>query len=154
MGLLFGSRPAARDSARALTLDSLGVSRGTAGSSGQPATPQTSLRFSAVWAALRLRADLISTLPVDVFRTAPDGAQVSAPGTRLFKRPADDILWPEWLYSTQMDLDRYGNCFGLIERRPQFGQIFRLNHPRLVRQNVQASPDTTQDPVDLAAVAA
>ena len=117
MGLLFGSRPAARDSARALTLDSLGVSRGTAGSSGQPATPQTSLRFSAVWAALRLRADLISTLPVDVFRAAPDGAQVSAPGTRLFKRPADDILWPEWLYSTQMDLDRYGNCFGLIEAR-------------------------------------
>lgn len=103
------------------------------------------MRFSAVWAALRLRADLISTLPVDVLRDAPGGGgQVAAPKTRLFTRPADGILWPEWMYSTQMDLDRHGNCAGLIEARESGYPVqiepwdssavtFRLKGRRIVR---------------------
>lgn len=113
MGLLVGRRA----QTRAVTLDSVGVRpRGGAMAAGQPATPEQAMRFSAVWAALRLRSDLISTLPVDVFRKVGD-AQVPAPGTRLFTRPAEGILWPEWMYATQMDLDRYGNDFGHIEAR-------------------------------------
>lgn len=75
------------------------------------------MRFSALWAALRLRADLISTLPMDVFRYDRDGAQVPAPATPLFRRPSAGMLWHEWMYSSQMDLDRYGNCFGQIVAR-------------------------------------
>lgn len=115
MGLLFGSR-GSRDQSRGLLQD-LGVPMRGAGTRATPATPENALRFSALWAALRLRADLISTMPVDVFRYAPDGAQVPAPKTALFKRPADGVLWHEWVYSSQMDLDRYGNCFGRIVAR-------------------------------------
>lgn len=107
-----------RSQSRALTLGDAGVpSRGGAGRLGRPARSDEALRFSAVWASLRLRADLISTLPVDVFRRTADGGQVEAPASRLFRRPAEDMLWPEWLYATQMDLDRHGNCAGFIEAR-------------------------------------
>lgn len=109
MGLLFGRR--------ALTLGDAGVPDRRSSGTGHPAIPSEALRFSAVWAALRLRADLISTLPIDVFRLDATGAQVPAPATRLFTRPAEDMLWQEWLYSTQVDLDRYGNCFGQIQAR-------------------------------------
>lgn len=124
MGLLFGSRT------RAATLPSLlqaaGIDPRSAGAGGTPATPEESLRFSALWAALRLRSDLISTLPVDGFRYAPDGAQVPAPLSSLFRRPADGILWHEWLYSSQMDLDRYGNFFGQIVARDQAGYPLQI----------------------------
>ncbi len=38
-------------------------------SGGVYVSTDTALRTSAVWACLRLRADLISSFPVDVFRT-------------------------------------------------------------------------------------
>jgi HK97 family phage portal protein len=119
MGLLFGSRAPQE---RALTLTDMGVpERTVAGTTGQPATPDRAMRFSAVWAALRLRSDLISTLPVDVFRRTSDGAQVPAPGSALFTQPASGMRLDEWLYATQMDLDRYGNCFGHIVARDAAG---------------------------------
>ncbi len=133
-----------RGERRALTLGEVGVPpRPGAGRSGRPASAGEALRFSAVWAALRLRADLISTLPVDVFRKV-SGGQVEAPSSRLFRRPADGILWPEWMYSTQMDLDRHGNCTGLIEATEQGYPVqiepwdtsqvtFRLKGRRVVR---------------------
>lgn len=41
-------------------------------------TNETALRHSAIWACLRLRANLVSTMPVDLFRRV-DGIQVEVP---------------------------------------------------------------------------
>lgn len=79
----------------------------------QPVTPSTSLRVSAVWACLRLRADLISTLPVDVFRKV-EGRAVEVPKPPVMVRPSSLLSWNEWMYASQFDLDRYGNAFGQI----------------------------------------
>lgn len=111
MSLLFARRAAAN-------IDSLIPPR--ADGRGRPASESDALRHSAVWAALRLRADLISTLPVDVFRRV-DGVQVAAPGSRLLSQPAAGMDIGEWVYSSQMDLDRYGNCFGEIVERDALG---------------------------------
>lgn len=107
-----------RSQQRAVTLSGAGVESrsGRGRATGAPASVETALRFSAVWGALRLRSDLISTLPVDVFRKVGK-AQVAAPKSRLFTRPAEDMLWTEWFAATQMDLDRYGNALGHIEAR-------------------------------------
>ncbi|MEN6333507.1 MAG: phage portal protein [Phycisphaerales bacterium] len=79
--------------------------------------PDKALRNSAVWAALRLRADLVSSTPADIYRRV-DGVQVEVPNrSRLF----DPTLLPEWLYSTQFDLDRFGNAFGIITERDRAG---------------------------------
>ncbi len=76
-------------------------------------TDESALRHSAVWACLRLRANLISTMPVDVFRKVGDlSVEVTKPA--LLTQPAPDTDITEWLWSSQYDLDRYGNAFGII----------------------------------------
>lgn len=93
---------------------------GRYGQNGRPVqvTAESALRSSAVWACLRLRADLISTMPVDVYKNDQTGVQVEVPAPQLFKTPGGpNVPMTEWLYSTQVDLDRYGNAFGLITAR-------------------------------------
>lgn len=85
-------------------------------------TPDHALRNSAVWACLRLRADLLSTLPLNVFRKAkmPDGSQIDlpAPTPPVLRYPGGATCGiVEWNYSTQIDLDRVGNTIGIITAR-------------------------------------
>jgi phage portal protein BeeE len=78
---------------------------------------ETALRHSAVWACLRLRANLVSTMPVDLYRRV-NGQQVEMPKPAVLVNPGGDRVGiSEWMYSTQFDLDRAGNCFGLITAR-------------------------------------
>jgi HK97 family phage portal protein len=89
-------------------------------------TNETALRHSAVWAALRLRANLISTMPVDLYRRI-DGAQVEVPKPPVLVNPGgDSVDIQEWLYSTQFDLDRAGNAVGLITARDGLGFPARI----------------------------
>jgi len=86
-------------------------------SKGTSVTSDTALRHSAVWACLRLRADLISTMPLDCYRRV-DGYQVETPKPAILTNPSGErVDITEWLYSSQVDLDRYGNAFGLITER-------------------------------------
>ena len=92
---------------------------GRLGSGAATVTGDTSLRSSAVWAALRLRANLISTLPIDTFkRDAVTGLHVSLGNPRVrWVNGGQEVRWDEALYATQMDLDRSGNAFGVITKR-------------------------------------
>jgi len=75
------------------------------------------LRHSAYWACLRLRADLVSTMPIDVFRRV-GGIQVEMPKPPVLQMPGgSNCEIEEWLYSTQVDLDSTGNTFGIIKAR-------------------------------------
>lgn len=75
------------------------------------------MRHSAVWACLRLRGNLVSTLPVDVFRRV-GGIQVEMPKPPVLISPGGKrVGMAEWMYSSQVDLDRSGNSFGLITAR-------------------------------------
>jgi HK97 family phage portal protein len=85
-------------------------------------TADTALRHSAVWAALNLRAGLVSTLPLDIYRRV-NGTQVTCPVPEVLRNPAgksvsvpgDGLI--EWLFATQFDLDRTGNAIGRITAR-------------------------------------
>lgn len=80
-------------------------------------TNETALRNSAVWACLRLRADLMSTFPIDVYRYV-QGIQVEVPKPPVLVSPGGaEVGIREWVYSTEFDLDRGGNCFGIITER-------------------------------------
>ncbi|MFK0155381.1 phage portal protein [Streptomyces sp. NPDC090493] len=80
-------------------------------------TNDTALRHSAVWAALRLRADLVSMMPIDVYRSV-QGLQVEVPKPPVLVTPGgNEVGIKEWMYSTEFDLDRSGNCFGIITER-------------------------------------
>ncbi|MGC9538510.1 phage portal protein [Streptomyces sp. UG1] len=89
-------------------------------------TNETALRHSAVWACLRLRANLISTMPVDVYRKV-GGIQVEVPKPPVLVTPGGgEVEMPEWMYSSQFDLDRAGNAVGLITARDGLGLPARI----------------------------
>lgn len=84
---------------------------------GTRVTPETALRHSAVWACRRLRADLVSTMPVDVFRDV-DGVPFEMRKPPIFVTPGgESVDWCEWAYSTTDDLDATGNTYGVITER-------------------------------------
>ncbi|MGW1295152.1 phage portal protein [Streptomyces sp. NPDC002533] len=89
-------------------------------------TPDTALRNSAVWACLRLRANLISTMPVDLYRRV-GGIQVEVPKPPVLINPGgDEVDMVQWLFSTQWDLDRSGNSFGIITAQDGLGFPARI----------------------------
>jgi HK97 family phage portal protein len=82
-----------------------------------------SMQASVVWAAVRLRSNLISSLPVDVFKDypgvpvptrMPKPTVLSTPYTWAAGHP---MSIGDWLYATQSDLDRDGNAVGIILER-------------------------------------
>lgn len=100
-------------------------------------TSDSALRHSAVWACVRLRANLISTMPVDVFRRV-EGMQVEAAKTPILVNPGGERVGiQEWLYSTQSDLDRGGNCFGIISERDGQNLPRRIDLVPLAESSVQ-----------------
>lgn len=86
---------------------------GVAGAAGV-VSRQESLQASVKWACLRLRADLVSTMPVDVFRQQPGGLMTPAPRPPVLSMPCGQWDWSDWAFQTQWDLDDVGNAFGLI----------------------------------------
>ena len=88
---------------------------------GSIITEQTAMEHSAVWAAIRLRADLLSTMPIDAYRyayiTDDEKIQIEAPLSPFMSAPA----FMEWLYSSQVELDRSGNSIGIIREVDKAG---------------------------------
>lgn len=80
----------------------------------------TSLQSSVKWACQRLRADLVSTMPLDVFRQA-NGTRVEVPRPPVLVKPDGRIDLTEWLNASQFDLDDVGNTFALIKQRDRLG---------------------------------
>lgn len=124
MSLFFGRRQQQREASLS-TLEQLQSLRGRRVGSVN-VTHDTALRHSAVWAALRLRANLISSLPVDVFRVA-GALQVEVGRPPLLIEPSPGWSFGAWMWATQFDLDRYGNTIGLIVERDALGLPKRVD---------------------------
>lgn len=89
----------------------------------------TALRHSAVWACCRLRANLVSTLPLDVFRAVeglPEPVEVPKPPV-LIAPGGDEMDYHAWMFATQFDLDRTGNSVGVIAERDRYGFPARID---------------------------
>lgn len=86
-------------------------------------TQQTALKNSVWWGGLSLRANIVSTLPVDVVRDTGEGItqSVKNPGP-LVTTPWINVDITEFLYSIQFDMDRYGNAIGIIRERNALGK--------------------------------
>jgi len=81
----------------------------------------SALRQSTVWAALSLRASQLATMPVDVFRRV-NGVQIETGKPALFDLPGGPgCMLNEWLFSSQVDIDRAGNTVGVIVERDGAG---------------------------------
>jgi HK97 family phage portal protein len=100
-------------------------------------TQDTALRNSIWWACLQLRANVISTFPLDVFRPREGlGIPVNSPG-RFFSEPAPGLDRTEYLFGTSIDLDRYGNSIDIIAGRNSYGKITEIQ-PVVMGADVRA----------------
>lgn len=79
---------------------------------GMTVTPDQALRLSAVWSCVRLLADTVSTMPVDVYR---DGKNIATPP--LLVQPAAGQHRHDWLYQVMVSLLLRGNAYGIITAR-------------------------------------
>jgi HK97 family phage portal protein len=109
---------------------------------GQPVTPDRALRLGVVFACVRLLADSVSTLPIDVFR---DDERDPLPTPRLLQRPsADHPDLSDWLWAVMACLLTRGNCWGMISDRSGGGllpaQVDLLDPDRVSVQEDWDSP--------------
>jgi HK97 family phage portal protein len=89
--------------------------------SGQSVTPDRALRLSTVWGCVRLLADSVSTLPLQVFR---DDERDPLPTPRLLQRPsADHPELADWLWAIMASLLLRGNAWGMITDRSGAGLL-------------------------------
>lgn len=101
------------------------IPRRAAGGGVRTVTGDAAMRNSAVWACLRLRANLISMMPVDVYRNV-EGRQVAMVTPPVLESPDGVLDIGEWMFSSQMDLDRFGNDVGLVTARDAAGRPARI----------------------------
>jgi HK97 family phage portal protein len=94
-----------------MTLEELLAESGTPTYAGMPVTADSSLRLSAVWAAVRLLADSVATLPLDVYRV---GEREPLPTPPLLRAPAAGWALHEWLEAVMRSLLLRGNAYGVI----------------------------------------
>lgn len=113
-------------------------------------TSDQAMRQSVVWAAMRLRADLVSMMPVDVFRRSPGLAvPVAVPTPRVLVEPSSTAEGhpmgiAEWLYSSQMSLDGHGNNVGIIRAFDALGlpAVIDLVNPNDVSMRIKGGKVT------------
>ncbi len=121
---------------RALTLEQLLRDDRGATLAGVRVGPDQALRLSAVWACVRLLSDIVSTLPVDVYRR---GSRDPLPLPPLLVEPAAGVARHEWLEAVMRSLLLRGNAYGLITARSGAtllpAQVELLN-PDVVTQRV------------------
>lgn len=108
-----------------------------------PVTSDSALRHSAVWACLRIRADLISTFPLDVFRRVQGARPVEVPKPPVLVDPGGERWdYQDWMYASQVDLDRAGNVLGLITERDGGNRPARIDLQALGDWTVREVRDT------------
>lgn len=108
-------------------------------------TPESARKSSAVWAAQRLRANLISQTPVDVYRTV-GGRRVEAPKPAFLQDPeGNGFGLQDWLFATQLDLDGYGNCVGVITARTPAGRVAQVQMASMATVQVSGKGPDIKD---------
>jgi phage portal protein BeeE len=124
-------------------LDVLGRPR-RATKSSPVVTADSAMTLGAVWACVRLLADNVSGLPVDVYRRGTESRVEVNPPPSLVASPSAIVSRSTWLYQHMVSFLIRGNVYGI---RTQFGADgwatkIELVHPdsMQVRQPDQLAP--------------
>lgn len=99
--------------------EATGGRRGLAGRGHRHVGWSGALSIPAVWSACRLRANVIASLPVQVFRDR-DGLPQRVPGSAVpgvLTQPSAVFDMVSWLHASQLSLDLRGNAYGRILSR-------------------------------------
>lgn len=93
--------------------------------SGERVTVDSALQLSTVYGCVRLIADGISTLPLDVFRRLGDGSSQEVPTPAWLEYPTVDLTMTEWLGQILVAMLTEGNA-PFVVTRSDSGAIVEL----------------------------
>ena len=89
---------------------------------GVPVTPTTAFQATAIFAAIRVLSDAISSLPLKVYEKIPGGGRREArehPVWRLLHESPHDLFTPSAFFSTQIiDAGLWGNSYAILKFGP------------------------------------
>lgn len=143
MGLFSGARAQQRSGDLPSSMvEALAAGRGRgAGGSPVPVGWSSSQAIPAALDAVRLRHDLLATLPVNVFRQRKDGSTEQIDPPEVLQKPAARWDLIPWLAASQKSLDLRGNAYGIIVDRDARGRAsqIELQHPDTVRPAINRS---------------
>lgn len=116
---------------------------------GGPSNMSAALRQSAVWACVRLLADTVSMMPLDLY-TFSDGVRVRVEPTpnerRLLTQPGGDALMPDFLYMLMVSLLLRGNAFAIKD----FADPYTIRAVNLLNpESVNAHVDPTTNALEI-----
>lgn len=114
LSALFGRHPVENE-VREITADDLGWSvTGSSTWAGQTVTTATALQLLTVYGCVRMIADGISTLPIDVFRKDSAGVVTPLATPMWLQRPSTELDSIEWRTQVLTSLLLDGNAYGLV----------------------------------------
>jgi HK97 family phage portal protein len=98
-----------------------------------------------VWACIGLLANSVSMLPIEAFKTRPDGISMKIiPDPPLLAKPSAGVVQSEWVHQVMVSLLLRGNAYGKITSRDAHGypaSILLLNPDLVV---VRQDPNTLE----------
>lgn len=110
--------------------------------SGQTVNTRTALQISAAWACVRLIAETLSTLPMGLYRTRPDGSKELATGHHLYallrSQPNAQMSAVDFWQAMLASLLLWGNAYA--EKRLSGGVVTSidfLNPERITRRRLK-----------------
>jgi HK97 family phage portal protein len=83
-------------------------------------TTDSALRLAPVYAAARLLADSVASLPLQTYRRVGD-KRVRTSGAQLFNAPSVNGTVYDWLHQLMTSLVLQGNAYGMVTTRDGFG---------------------------------
>jgi len=90
------------------------------------------LGLSAVYACVRIIADMVASLPISVYRTGPDGTAQKMPSSQLLDQPSIDGTLYDWMYTSLTSVLLWGNAWGLITSRTGVTGPDGLGYPQTI----------------------
>ncbi len=100
----------------------------------------SALQLSAVWACVRLIADVVSMMPVSTY-TMRGGVRVPVDDPPLIVQPSADAGIGEWVYQAVVAMLLKGNAVGQIVRRDQMGYPAQVEWMHPDRVSVRVGQD-------------
>jgi len=106
------------------------------------ASGQGAMRHWAVWACVRVVADAVSTLPVDLLQGSGSSAVPVDPLPQILQRPSAHLDRVDWLHQVMVALLTTGNAYGLVASRDRLEYPTQINLVPPGTITAQIDPDT------------
>lgn len=122
----------------------MSMARRNGGWSKLTITPDNIQQVPAVFACTQLTAGVVSQMPFDEYRKAPDGRRIEVTPSMLLESPSADVTPEDWRFQAVESAQLHGNTVGAIVSRDRLGYPTQVELLAPSRVQVRVDRDTRQ----------